>query len=144
MDAWYEEEDEIFVHARDPYKRVDVLNSSRHVEVVVGGKTIADSKRPHLVIETGHLIRYYLPREDVRMDLLKTSATMSRCPYKGIASYWSADINGKIFEDMVWSYESPAPECPKIKDLMCFFNERVDSIHVDGKLIETPKTKWSR
>ena len=75
MDAWYEEEDEIFVHARDPYKRVDVLNSSRHVQVTVGGEVVADSKRPRLVLETGHLIRYYLPREDVRMDLLAPSDT---------------------------------------------------------------------
>lgn len=144
MDAWYEEEDEIFVHARDPYKRVDVLHSSRHVEVVIGGKTIADSRRPRLVIETGHLLRYYLPREDVRTDLLETSATQSRCPYKGTANYWSANIEGKRFEDVVWSYESTIPECPKIKDLMCFFNERVDAIRVDGDSIDIPKTKWSR
>lgn len=144
MDAWYEEEDEIFVHARDPYKRVDVLNSSRHVQVVVAGEMIADSRRPHLVIETGHLLRYYLPREDVRMELLEPSPTQSRCPYKGIASYWSANVNNLRQKDVVWSYELPIPECSKIKDLMCFFNERVDSIVVDGEPLETPKTKWSR
>ena len=144
MDAWYEEEDEIFVHARDPYKRVDVLNSSRHVQVTVGGEVVADSKRPRLVLETGHLIRYYLPREDVRMDLLAPSDTKSRCPYKGNARYWSANVGGQVFEDTVWSYEDTIPECPKIKDLMCFFNERVDSIHVDGEPLEIPQTKWSR
>ena len=83
-------------------------------------------------------------REDVRMDLLEASPTRSRCPYKGIASYWSANINGNRYEDVVWSYELPIPECSKIKDLMCFFNERVDSIIVDGEVIEIPKTKWSR
>ena len=144
MDSWYEEEDEIFVHARDPYKRVDVLNSARHIQVVLGGETVADSMSPRLVIETGHLLRYYLPREDVRVDLLEASPTRSRCPYKGIASYWSANINGNRYEDVVWSYELPISECSKIKDLMCFFNERVDSIIVDGEVIEIPKTKWSR
>lgn len=144
MDAWYEEEEEVFVHARDPYKRVDVLQSSRHVQVVVAGETIADSQRPHLVLETGHLLRYYLPREDVRMELLESSPTQSRCPYKGVASYWSANVDGSRCEDVVWSYEQPIAECPKIKGLMCFFNERVDSIIVDGKRLETPKTKWSR
>ena len=83
MDGWYEEEDEIFVHARDPYKRVDVLQSSRHVQVTLGGEVVADSRQPRLVIETGHLIRYYLPREDVRMELMEPSDTRSRCPYKG-------------------------------------------------------------
>ncbi len=144
MDGWYEEEDEIFVHARDPYKRVDVLNSSRHVQVALGGQVVADSRRPCLVIETGHLIRYYLPREDVRMDLMEPSDTRSRCPYKGTARYWSANVNGQPFEDTVWSYEDTIAECPRIRDLMCFFNERVDSIHVDGERLEIPKTKWSR
>ena len=144
MDGWYEEEDEIFVHARDPYKRVDVLKSSRHVQVTVGGEVVADSRQPRLVLETGHLIRYYLPREDVRMDLLQPSDTRSRCPYKGTARYWSANVGGTAFEDTVWSYEDTIAECPRIRDLMCFFNERVDSIHVDGERLEIPKTKWSR
>ncbi len=144
MDAWFEEEEQIFVHARDPYKRVDVLNSSRHVLVTLGGEVVADSSHPRLVLETGHLIRYYVPREDVRMDLLNPSETQTRCPYKGTARYWSADVGDKCFEDTVWSYEDTIPECPKIKDLMCFFNERVDSIHVDGERLEIPKTKWSR
>lgn len=143
MDAWYEEEDEVFVHARDPYKRVDVLQSSRHVQVTVGGEAVADSRRPRLVVETGHLLRYYLPREDVRMDLLAPSDTKSRCPYKGMASYWSANVGGRLFEDVAWSYEYAIPECPGVKDLMCFFNERVDSIRVDGERLDTPRTKWS-
>ncbi|MDE0029581.1 MAG: DUF427 domain-containing protein [Deltaproteobacteria bacterium] len=144
MDGWYEEEDEIFVHARDPYKRVDVLQSSRHVQVTVGGEVVADSTRPRIVLETGHLIRYYLPREDVRADLLEPSDTQSRCPYKGTARYWSVRVGDEVFKDTVWSYEDTIPECPRIKDLMCFFNERVDAIHVDGERLEIPRTKWSR
>lgn len=144
MDHWYEEEEEVFVHARDPYKRVDVLRGSRHVRVVLGGETVAESRSPRLVIETGHLLRYYLPRQDVRMDLLEPSSTTSRCPYKGKAVYWTAKIAGETYEDTVWSYEEPVPECPKIKDLMCFFNENVDALYVDGEQQVVPKTKWSR
>lgn len=144
MDGWYEEEDEIFVHARDPYKRVDVLQSSRHVQVTVGGEVVADSTSPRIVLETGHLIRYYLPREDVRADLLEPSDTRSQCPYKGKARYWSVRVGDEVFRDTVWSYEDTIAECPRIKDLMCFFNERVDAIHVDGERLEIPRTKWSR
>jgi uncharacterized protein (DUF427 family) len=143
MDAWYEEDDEIFVHPRDPYKRVDVLRSSRHVQVVLGGETVADSTRPSLLFETHMPVRYYIPRMDVRLGLLTPSETRTRCPYKGVASYWSANVNGQAFTDIVWGYEVPIPECPKIEQLMCFFNERVDAIYVDGDLQEKPQTKWS-
>ena len=78
------------------------------------------------------------------MDLLSTSNTQSRCPYKGIASYWNAAIGGQVFEDIVWSYPDPVPECPKIRGLLCFFNEQVDAIFVDGVEIEKPVTKWSK
>src|SRR5713226_63395 len=143
MDAWYEEDEEVFVHPRDPYKRVDVLQSSRHVRIVVGGETVAETRRPRLLFETYHPTRYYIPREDIRMNLLEPSNTRTRCPYKGIASYWSARINGKLYQDIVWSYQEPIPECPKIKGLLCFFNERVDAIYVDGERMPIPKTKWS-
>jgi uncharacterized protein (DUF427 family) len=143
MDNWFEEDDEIFVHPRDPYKRIDVLRSSRHVRVVLGGETIADSRRPSLLFETHLPTRYYIPRGDVRMDLLTPTDTHTRCPYKGVASYWSASINGQTFQDVVWTYPVPIPECPKIEQLLCFFNERVDGIYVDGELEAKPVTKWS-
>lgn len=143
MASWYEEDDEIFVHARDPYKRIDVLRSSRHVKVVLGGETIADTHRPSLLFETHLPVRYYIPRMDVRMDLLTPSATRTRCPYKGVAGYWSARIGDQAFQDCVWSYEVPIPECPKVEQLMCFFNERVDAIYVDGVAEQKPVTKWS-
>jgi uncharacterized protein (DUF427 family) len=144
MDAWYEEDEEIFVHPRDPYKRIDVLQSSRRVSVVVNGETVADTRRPRLLFETGHPTRYYIPLEDVRGDLLAPSETGSRCPYKGVASYWSVKAGGKIFADLAWSYSEPIPECPKIKGLICFFQEREATLRVDGEELPKLRTKWSR
>ncbi len=144
MSAWYEEDEEVFVHARDPYKRIDVLQSSRHVQVFAAGEKVAATQRPSLLFETGHPVRYYIPREDVRMDLLEASATVTRCPYKGIACYWSVRVGDKFMKDLVWGYLNPIPECPKIKGLLCFFNERVDAIYVDGDPMPVPLTKWSR
>ena len=142
MDAWYEEDDEVFKHARDPYHRVDVLHSSRHVIVRLQGIELAESARPRLCVETAMPPRFYLPRLDVRLDLLRPSATTSVCPYKGRAVYFSADIGGTVVPDVAWSYPAPIPECPKIENLICFFNERVD-LEVDGELIERPTTAWS-
>ncbi len=144
MDKWMEEDEEIFKHPRDPFKRVDVLPSRRHVRVVVAGETVAETRRPHLLFETNHPVRYYIPREDVRMDLLVPSGAQSRCPYKGLASYWSIRIGDQIFEDMVWGYMEPIPDCPKIKGLLCFFHERGADIFVDGDNVPPPKTKWAR
>ncbi len=142
MEAWYEEEEEVFVHARDPHGRVDVLASARHVRVVIDGETIAETRRPHLLFETGLPTRYYIPREDVRMDLLTPATHTSRCPYKGVAQYWSATVGDRTLDNIVWSYPDPIPENPKIKDLLCFFNERVDLV-VDGELQPRPLTPWS-
>jgi len=144
MDKWMEEDEEIFKHARDPFKRVDALPSKRHIRVVINGQTVADTRRPHLVFETNHPVRYYIPQEDVRMDLLMPSETTSRCPYKGAASYWSAKIGEQVFEDMIWGYMEPIAECPKIKGLLCFWHERGADIFVDGEKISQPKTKWAR
>ena len=141
-DAWYEEDDEVFKHPRDPYHRVDVLSSSRHVEVRVGGVLVADSRRPRLLFETGLPVRYYLPKLDVRQDLLVPSPTRSRCPYKGEAVYWSVRDGDELLEDIVWSYPAPIPEAPKIENLLAFYNEKTD-ITVDGVRQERPATKWS-
>lgn len=142
MDAWYEEEEEIFVHPRDPHKRVDAILSSRHVRVEIDGVTVADTKRPVLLFETGLPTRYYIPPEDVRLELLEPTATQSHCPYKGVAAYWSANINGQTYQDITWSYPEPIPECPKIEGLLAFFDEKVD-VYVDGELEERPQTPWS-
>jgi uncharacterized protein (DUF427 family) len=144
MDKWLEEDEEIFVHARDPYKRVDVLPSSRHIRILIDGQLIAETRRPRLVFETNHPVRYYIPQQDVRLDLLVSSTTKSRCPYKGPADYWSVKLGQEPLEDMVWGYMEPIPECPKIKGLLCFFHERGADIFVDGEEVPRPKTKWAR
>src|SRR5436305_8011646 len=136
MDGWFEEEEEVFVHARDPHKRVDVLDSSRHVVVSIGGEVVADTQRPRLLFETGLPTRYYIPREDVRMDLLEPTDKHTQCPYKGVASYWSFGDE----KDVAWSYPDPISQQPQIKDLVAFFNERVD-IEVAGEPEGRPATQ---
>ena len=143
MDAWFEEDDEVFVHPRDPYKRIDVMHSTRHVQVVLGGVTVADTHRPRLLFETGLPTRYYIPKQDVRMDLLVPSEHHTRCPYKGLASYYSAKVGDKVYENIVWYYPYPIPECPKLENLLCFYNEKVDSIIVNGEAEPTPVTVFS-
>lgn len=142
MDHWFEEAEEVFVHARDPHKRVDTMPSTRHIRVEIEGVTVAESSRPSLLFETNLPTRYYLPAEDVQMEYLTPTDSHSRCPYKGIASYWNVTINGKEYKDIVWSYPDPIAETPKIKGLLCFYNEKVD-LFVDGELQERPKTSWS-
>src|SRR6476659_7284072 len=135
MEAWYEEAEQIFVHARDPHKRVDVLASSRHLRVVIGNETVAETDRPFLLFETGLPTRFYIPQEDVRMEQLEPTSLTTRCPYTGVARYWSARIGDKVVRNVVWSYADPIPECPKIKGLRSFFNEKVD-LYVDGEAQE--------
>ena len=144
VDQWFEEDEEIFVHPRDPHKRIDTIPSSRSVKVMLGGEAVAETTRAHFLFETGLPTRHYIPAEDVRMDLLSRSDTQTRCPYKGISSYWTANVGGQKFEDIVWSYPDPVPECPKLKGLLCFFNEQADAIFVDGKEIAKPVTKWTK
>ena len=119
------------------------MASSWHVKVMLAGTTVAETDRATLLFETSLPARYYLPPEDVRMDVLERSAATTRCPYKGIAWYWSARAGETLARNVVWSYQDPIPECPKIKGLLCFFNERVD-LYVDGDLQERPITPWSR
>jgi uncharacterized protein (DUF427 family) len=142
MDHWYEEDEEVFVHPRDPYHRVDVLESSRHAKVRVNGEVVAETQRPKILFETGLPPRYYIPPEDVREEVLVESEKTTRCPYKGIASYWSVEAGGERVEDLVWYYPKPIPEAPKIRGLLCFFNEKVD-LEVDGERQERPQTQWS-
>jgi len=137
MDHWYEEDEEIFVHARDPFRRVDCLPSSRRVQVFVDGEMVADSKKGVFLFETGHPTRYYLPIADTRLELLSPSRYISRCPYKGIASYYHLTVNGRRHENLVWYYPEPVHEAARIKGLVCFYNEFVDRVLVDG--VEQPK-----
>lgn len=144
MDAWFEENEEVYVHARDPFKRIDAVRSSRHVEVIAGGETVAASREPVILLEPGHPVRFYLPKADVRMDLLRPSETVSRCPYKGEARYYSLEVGGAFVEDAAWCYRYPAPEASKAAGLLCFFNERVDALRVDGEELAKPAARWRR
>jgi uncharacterized protein (DUF427 family) len=142
IDHWFEEDEEVFVHPRDPYHRVDTLESSRRVKASVNGEVIAETEQPKVLFETGLPPRYYIPPEDVREDVLVKSEKTTRCPYKGVASYWSVEVGGDRVEDLIWSYQDPIPEAAKIKGLLAFFNEKVD-LEVDGEVQERPKTQWS-
>ena len=132
VDAWYEEDDEIFVHARDPHVRIDVVNSTRPVRIRLGDVTLAETRRARFLFETGLPTRYYIPPDDVRMDLLERSELRTACPYKGEAIYYSARIGDRLIEDIAWSYPDPVAECPRIKGDLCFSPKLVDEIAVDG------------
>ena len=133
MDAWFEEDEQVFTHPRDPYTRVDILPSSRHVRIEVDGVTIAETEKPTLLFETGLRTRYYVPMTHVRMDLLTPSESVSHCPYKGTAAYWSLRLGNDVRPDVAWSYPTPLPESQKIAGLISFYPEKVD-IYVDGEL----------
>jgi len=105
---------------------ITITPAQVHVEVSVGGQPVAVSDRPVLLEETGLPTRYYLPREDVRTDLLRPTDTHTTCPFKGEASYWSVDVDGKVFEDVAWSYEQPIAQAEGIAGLLCFYPDRVD------------------
>jgi uncharacterized protein (DUF427 family) len=135
---WYEEDEQVFVHARSPRHRVDTVHSSRRVQVLIDGEEVANSTRPVLLFETHLPTRYYLPFADVRTDLLTAGETVSRCTYKGVASYWSHPL----LADAAWSHPDPIGEIPKIRDLLCFYNERVDIV-LDGEPQTRPVTPFS-
>jgi uncharacterized protein (DUF427 family) len=132
MDSWWEEDEEVFVHARDPHVRVDVLQSRRRVRVTLAGETLADTTRALFLFETGHPVRYYVPPADVRMELLRDSDRATACPYKGAARYWSAAVGDRLVEDVAWAYPEPLPEVGRIADHLCFYPDKVDAIAVES------------
>ena len=142
MNEWFEEDEVVYTHPRDPYSRVDILASSRRIQVEIDGVTVADSSQPRILFETGLPPRYYVPLTDLRMDLLRPTDTQTRCPYKGIASYWSVDTGQAVHTDVVWIYRTPLPESQKIAGLACFYNEKVDIV-LDGERQERPQTHFS-
>ena len=137
VDHWFEEDDEVFVHPRDPFVRVDALASSRHVRVERDGHLLAESDSPILVFETGLPVRYYLPEHDVDPSLLAGSELQTGCPYKGFASYRDVVLNGRRHPGLFWYYQAPFKEVSEIKGYLAPYNERVDLI-VDGHLKERP------
>lgn len=145
MDAWYEEDERAYAHARDPYKMgVDARRSSRHVRVELAGVTLAETQRPVLLFELGLPVRYYFPSEDVRMDLLTPSATVTACAYKGRANHWNVRIDGRDYPDVAWTYREPLVVATPVAGAVAFYQERVDAVVVDGEQEERPETPWSR
>ena len=142
MDAWFEEDEQVFTHPRSPYTRIDALPSSRHIRVEIDGVTVAESAKPTLLFETGLPTRYYLPKTHVRMDLLTPTERSTHCPYKGQAEYWSLDVDGTVHPDLLWSYRTPLPESQKIAGMIGFYTERVD-LYVDGVLQARPVSRFA-
>jgi uncharacterized protein (DUF427 family) len=124
---WFEEDERIAGHPRDPYHRVDVRLSTRPVRIELDGELVAETTRARLLCETSLPIRFYVPREHVRAEL-RPSASTSYCPYKGRASWWSVGEH----EDLGWSYEHPLPDAVAIAGLVAFWDERVD-VYLDGE-----------
>jgi uncharacterized protein (DUF427 family) len=139
FDAWYEEDERNVSHPRDPFHRIDIVHSSRRVRVEAGGEVLAESSQPYLLFETHLPVRYYLPAEDVRTDVLTPSSTRTACAYKGEASYFALPGAG----DIAWTYPAPLREAAEVTDRIAFFNELVDVV-VDGERLERPVTPWSR
>jgi uncharacterized protein (DUF427 family) len=112
------------------------------VSVEVDGVTVAQSSHPTLLFETGLPTRYYFAKTDVRLDLLVATDTVTACPYKGTAHYWSVRTGDTVHPDLAWGYDYPVPESIRIAGLICFYNERVD-LTVDGERQERPRTPFS-
>ncbi len=142
MDRWLEEDEEIRGHPRDPYHRIDVRRTGRHIRISLGGVLLAETERASALFETGLPTRWYVPAEDVVAELQR-SDTSTHCPYKGDAAYYSIVLpSGEVVADLVWYYSDPLPDAASIRGLMCFFNEKVD-VELDGELEQRPESPWS-
>jgi len=141
FDGWLEEDEPNVGHPRDPFHRIDVLASSRHVRLELDGQVLAESSRPMLLFETMLPARCYLPREDIRAELIP-SDTHTYCAYKGQASYWSVTVGGRTVPDIAWTYPEPLHDATQVRGHTAFFDERIDMI-VDGERHERPITPWS-
>lgn len=165
IDKWFEEDTEIYIHPKDPFKRVDVLQSSRHILVRIAGQLVAETNFSMHLYETGLPARYYMPLTAIDPQVLRPSATKTGCPYKGEAEYHHVEVNGEVHEDVVWFYTRPMLECAKIEGttllcwnspfvrtrftmlmmpagLCCFYNEKV-SIEIDGEILDSPVTPFT-
>lgn len=138
---WYEEDEPVMAHPHDPFKRIDCLRSGRRVVLSHAGVVLADTRRATLLFETGLPVRYYLPREDVAVELLGPTGTRSVCAYKGVASSWSARVGDEVLDDIAWSYEDPLHDGQPVRGLVAFWTEKLD-LTVDGVALEQERTFW--
>lgn len=143
FDRWMEEDEELLGHARDPFTRIDVRQSSARVQVLVDGVEIADSNRPKLLMETGLPVRYYLPPEDVKMEHLVESDTATTCPYKGRSRYWSIQAKGQTHQDLAWAYTEPLQDAERVKDHICFYQEKL-TVLVNEEIQEKPPKYFTK
>jgi uncharacterized protein (DUF427 family) len=143
LDEWFVEDEQVFGHPRDPYHRIDVCRTTRHVHVSLDGQGLADSMQARVLFETGLPPRWYLPPDDVRLEFLEPSPTRTRCAYKGSASYWHVSLGDELHEDLAWSYPDPDDDARDVKGMICFFQERCQ-LELDGATQATPVTQWSR
>jgi len=142
VDAWFEEDEQVFVHPRNPYTRVDALRSTRAVRVELDGVVLAESSCPVMVFETGLPTRYYLNRSEANFDHLIPTQTQTACPYKGTTSgYWSIRVGETVHPDLAWAYDFPTRQLQPIAGLIAFYNEKVD-IFLDEQLLDRPKTHF--
>jgi uncharacterized protein (DUF427 family) len=143
FDRWFEEDEEVFIHPRSPYTRVDALRSHRPVRVEFEGVLLAESASPVMVFETGLPTRYYLDKTDVNFQVLVASDTSTGCPYKGqTTGYWSVQLADRVEPDLAWCYDFPTRQLLPIAGLVAFYNEKVD-ITIDGERLTRPQTHFS-
>ncbi|PNS20531.1 hypothetical protein CAC42_5981 [Sphaceloma murrayae] len=138
VDQWFEEDTPIYVHPKDPFKRVDIVHSTRPIKISVGGVVIAETTSSMHLYETSLPVRYYMPLTAVDQSVLQPSELKTKCPYKGEAEYYRVVLNGKEYGEVVWYYTRPTVECAAIQGLVCFYDEKVD-VEVDGKTQERSK-----
>ncbi len=138
VEHWLEEDEEVWGHPNDPYHRVDVRPSRRRVRVRIAGEIVADTRRALFLFEDKPMRRATSRRPTCRMDLLVPTARSTVCPYKGRASYWTLRLGGREIVDAAWGYLDPLPECPRIKGLLCFYPDKVDTIEVEPPTAAAP------
>jgi uncharacterized protein (DUF427 family) len=142
--AWFEEDEPVIGHARDPFSRIDMRASRAHVRVLLDGVVLAESSETVRLFEGRLPPRTYFRREDVRWERLAEDPLRTVCPYKGVAEYWTAPGLGEA-RPVAWSYGAATPSFPEmaqIHGLVAFFDERVD-VEADGEQIGRPRTAWS-
>jgi uncharacterized protein (DUF427 family) len=142
VDRWLEEDEEVIVHPRDPYHRLELRDTSRHVEVALDGEKLAGSVSPLVLFETSLPARWYFAPDETAAQLIPSEHPRTGCAYKGWASYFDVRVAGRVERALAWHYPDPLPGMERIRGRICFFNERVE-LTVDGERQQQPRTRWS-